>query len=388
MMDADWLEALARSLGAKASRRLASGIALSVVPLIGGVAGDATLAGHVASAKHRKRKKHKKHKKHQGPDEQCASCTTSICGSFPADCPLFPANNIWNARVDSLKLDLHSDDYVDSIGRDKGLHADFGAGLYQGRPIGIPFVSVPADQPRVQIELRAYADESDPGPYPVPDDAPIEGGQCGADDSHVLVVSEDCVLYELFHAKRLAEGGWSADSAARFDLKSNALRHAGWTSADAAGLPILPGLVRFEEVESGEIKHALRFTAEPTRSDYVWPARHAASDNSDPGVPPMGQRFRLKAGISTAGFSDANQVILTALKHYGMILADNGGDWFLSGAPDDGWDNDDLHELGAVTGDAFEAVDCKPLKVNDDSGEVADLEPVWKGGRLVVRPSP
>ncbi len=218
----------------------------------------------------------------------------------------------------------------------------------------------------------AYADESDSGLYPIPDDAPIEGGICGAGDRHVLIVqAETCLLYELFDAAPQA-GGWSAGSGAIFDLRSNALRPAGWTSADAAGLAILPGLVRFEEVAAGVIPHALRFPAAPTREGYVGPARHEAGATPDGEVPPMGQRFRLKADFAISGFSATNQVILTALKTYGMLLADNGGDWFLSGVPDERWDNDDLHDLQAgVHGRDFEAVDSASLIVDPDSGQVS-----------------
>jgi hypothetical protein len=364
-------ETLSRALGVRLARRQAGRIVRSTVALASLAAADI----RSTEARRKKRKKHK-HKKRKGgkPQQECITpCTASNCAFIPDSCPLFPANNIWNARVDGLDADDNSAAYVDAIGRATGLHADFGAGHYEGGPIGIPFVVVTGAQPPVPLQLGAYGDESDPGPYPVPEDAPIEGGCERGGDRHVLVVESDsCVLYELFHATPLANGGWRADSAARFDLTANDLRPAGWTSADAAGLPILPGLVRYEEILAGEINHALRFTAEPTRDAYVWPARHEAGSTIDPNLPPMGQRFRLKAGFDISGFSPTNQIILNALQEYGMILADNGGDWFLSGAPDERWDNDDLHELGAVTGDAFEAVDCTPLMVDEDSGEVTD----------------
>jgi hypothetical protein len=301
----------------------------------------------------------------------CATpCTTSACGVIPDGCSLFPADNIWNTRIDDLPRDSRSDAYVASIGLDTGLHADFGSGLYDGRPIGIPFVSVPKTQPGVPVRFT-YADESDPGPYPIPDDAPIEGGICGAGDRHILIVqAETCQLYELFDATPDGDG-WSAGSGAIFDLRSHELRPETWTSADAAGLPILPGLVRFEEIAAGAIDHALRFTAESTREAYVWPARHEAGSSVDPNVPPMGQRFRLRWDFDISDFSATNQVILTALQTYGMILADNGGDWFLSGAPDERWDNDDLHELKVgVLGSDFEAVNCTSLMTHPDSGQV------------------
>ena len=289
----------------------------------------------------------------------------------PIRCPFFPANNVWNARVDRLPVDRRSAAYLRSIGTRDGLHPDFGAGLWDGGPIGIPYTKVRGDQPRVLVRFR-YAGESDPSPYPIPPDAPIEGGPDADGDRHVLVLdTDDCVLYELFDAHPEADGSWRAGSGAIFDLRSNALRPRGWTSADAAGLPILPGLVRFDEVAAGEIDHALRFTAPRTREAYVWPARHHASDLRDRDLPPMGQRFRLKAGFRLAGFSATNRVILTALKTYGMFLADNGSPWYLSGVPDERWDNDDLHELQErVRGTDFEAVDSSSLMVDPDSGRV------------------
>jgi hypothetical protein len=296
-------------------------------------------------------------------------------------CPVFPGDNIWNARVDTLPVDANSAQYVASIGADARLKADFGSGLYEGVPIGIPYVVVPADQPMVPIhyapfgdETEAYGEESDAGPYPVPPDAPIEGGPDSDGDRHVLVVQQGaCVLYELYKAAPNADGSWNAVGSARYDLASNALRPDGWTSADAAGLPILPGLARREEVDAGAISHALRFTAPGTRRAYVWPARHFASRADDAALPPMGQRFRLKAGVDIARFSPDTQVILRALQTYGMILADNGSPWFVSGAPDDGWDNEALNaELGQLTGADFVAVDTSSLMRDADSGQALD----------------
>jgi hypothetical protein len=216
-----------------------------------------------------------------------------------------------------------------------------------------------------------YSDESDPGPYPIPPDAPIEGGSQSTGDRHVLVLdSGNCILYELFFAYPQPDGTWRAGSGAIFDLRSDALRPAGWTSADAAGLPILPGLVRFDEVASGEIKHALRFTAPQTRKSYIWPARHYASSLTGQQYPSMGQRFRLKADYDISSFSAETRVILAALKKYGMILADNGSSWYISGAPDPRWNNDVLHELGRVTGAAFEAVNESVFMVDPDSAYV------------------
>jgi hypothetical protein len=285
-------------------------------------------------------------------------------------CLVLPANNIWNAPVDALPVDAHSADYIATIGADTGLHPDFGSGTWQGAPIGIPFIVVPGTQPMVPVSFD-YADESDPGPYPIPPDAPIEGGADSTGDRHVLVLDNDtCVLYEMFDAWPQTDGSWIAGSGAMFNFTSNALRPAGWTSADAAGLPILPGLVRYDEVAAGAIKHAIRFTAALTQKAYVWPARHYASNSTDPARPPMGQRFRLKASFDISGFSPQVQVILTALKTYGLILADNGSNWYLSGVPDERWDNDVLHTLDNVKGSDFEAVDCSSLMVDPDSGGV------------------
>ena len=227
------------------------------------------------------------------------------------------------------------------------------------------------------IHYTAYGSESDPGPFPVPADAPVEGGSGSDGDRHVLVVDRDnCLLYELYRAFPQGDGSWNADSGARYDLRSNALRPDGWTSADAAGLPIFPGLVRYDEVAAGEIAHAIRFTAPQTRQAYVWPARHYASSSSDPSLPPMGQRFRLKAGVDISGYSGPVQVILRAMKKYGIILADNGSAWYISGAPDERWDNDMLHELDNVRGSDFEAVDCSALMVDPDSGQAGTPAPL------------
>ncbi len=306
-------------------------------------------------------------------DGECAlGCESSVCGEIAVNCPLFPPDNIWNTPVDSLPVDARSDAYVASIGPDTGVHPDFGSGLYEGSPLGIPFVRVPADQPMIEVAFEV-AEESDPGPYPIPLDVPVEGGSCGTGDRHVVVVQEDtCLLYELYNAVQQADGSWQAFSGARFDLTSNELRAADWTSADAAGMAILPGLIRYEEIEAGVIPHALRFTASTTQEAYVWPARHQAGASTDADVPPMGQRFRLKAGVDVSTFSPVNQIILQALKTYGMFLADNGSDWFLSGVPDDRWDNDDLHALQElIHGSDFEAVDSSSLMGTPDSGQIA-----------------
>ena len=353
-MNLDRLESLRAAMRAGASRRTV---------LAGLIAGALASDHRGASATRRV------------PARQDCSlgCTDSVCGRVPEGCRLFPQTNVWNTPVDTLPLDVRSEAYIASIGPDTGVHPDFGTGLYEGMPLGIPFVHVPATQPPVAITFPDYGEESDPGPYPIPADAPVEGGSCSDSDRHVIVVqAESCTLFELYYAFPQPDGSWQASSGARFYLASNALRPAGWTSADAAGLPILPGLVRYEEVAAGVIPHALRFTAELTQEAYVWPARHQAGATTDPDVPPMGQRFRLKADFDVSGFSATNHVILQALKTYGMLLADNGSNWFLSGVPDDRWDNDDLHQLQeGVFGSDFEAVDCSSLMVHPDSGQVA-----------------
>ena len=289
-------------------------------------------------------------------------------------CPMFPADSVWNARVDGLPVDARSDAYVASIGRDRGLHPDFGT----NPEYGIPYVVVPAGQPTVPVSFE-YADESDAGPYPVPPNPPIEGGAGATGDRHVLIVEQErCRLYELFAAYPNGDGSWRAGSGATWDLRSHALRPDGWTSADAAGLPILPGLVRRDEIVSGAIEHALRFTARRTRRAHVWPARHHASSITDPNVPPMGQRFRLKASFDTSGFSADTRVILVAMQRYGIVLADNGSDWFFSGTSDPGWNDDVLvGEFRRVRGADFEAVDVSSLMVSADSGQVRSVsEPV------------
>ena len=268
---------------------------------------------------------------------------------------IFPADNPWNKDISSEPVDSNSANLIASIGLDTALHPDFGT-VYDGAPNGIPYVVVSGSQPKVPVRFE-YADESDPGPYPIPPDAPIEGGPNSEGDRHVLVVDKDnWKLYELFSAYR--EGnGWRAGSGAVFDLKTNAERPVGWTSADAAGLPVLPGLARHDEVmERGAISHALRFTVRNSRRAYVAPARHFASTKTDVNLPPMGMRVRLKAGYDISGFPRPAQVILNALKKHGMLLADNGGNWFVSGAPDPRWNDDELRTLKRVKGRDFEVV--------------------------------
>jgi hypothetical protein len=292
-----------------------------------------------------------------------------------AGCPIFPADNVWNVPVDVLPLDPRSNAYVATLGATDHLHADFGSGIWpeeDGFPIGIPYTTVLATQPAVDVTFR-YADQSDAGPYPIPLNAPIEGDPNSGDRHMLLVQQGTCRLFELFAASQ-ATGAWTAGSGAIYDLNSNALRPATWTSADAAGLPILPGLVRYDELLACasppcEIRHAIRFTSSSTRREFIWPARHYASDDTGPNTPPMGQRFRLKADYNIAGFDPQAQIILRALKKYGMILADNGSSWFISGAPDERWDNDVLHQLHQVHGSDFEAVDESSLMIDPDSAQ-------------------
>jgi hypothetical protein len=298
------------------------------------------------------------------------ACAIPAAGaaSGAGGCPLFPPDSIWNTAIDQAPLDDNSAAYVATIGAAAHVHPDFGT-VYQGAPIGIPYVVVPAGQPLVPITFT-YANESDPGPYPIPPDPPIEGGASSNGDRHILIVDAgDCKLYEIYNARPQTDGSWRGGSGAVWSLESNALRPQTWTSADAAGLPVLAGLVLHDEVRSGEITHALRFTAPQTRNTFVWPARHQASDLAGAGYPPMGQRFRLKADFAIAAFPANVQVILRALKKYGMMLADNGSAWYLSGAPDPRWDDDELHTLTQIPGDAFEAVDVTALRIGSSSGQ-------------------
>ncbi len=283
-------------------------------------------------------------------------------GPTIGSCPIFPPDNAWNRDISSTALHAQSDAIIakiQSVGGDN-LHPDFG----ENPDYGIPYVVVPADQPLVPIEYRAYGDQSDPGPWPVPLDAPVEGGGAPG-DRHVLVVRQGtCELFELFNSIRQGDG-WSADSGARFDLRSNALRPLGWTSADAAGLPILPGLVRYEEVAAGEIRHAIRVTFSQTYRGYILPATHFASSRTDPTLPPMGMRLRLKASFDTSSLAPQARVIAVAMQRYGLIVADNGSNWFFQGAPSSGWNDDELNQLKGIPGTAFEVVDTGPVLDQD-----------------------
>jgi hypothetical protein len=279
-----------------------------------------------------------------------------------AGCQIFPATNAWNQQVDKLPVAPGSAEVISAIGAGS-VHADFGSGLWDGSKIGIPYVVVHGKAtPKSRVSFD-YADESDKGPYPIPHNVPIEGyPKTGSGDRHALIVDRDtCRLYELYALQR-AGTGWHAGSGAIFDLRSNKVRPAGWTSADAAGLPIFPGLARWDgDASTGHIDHALRFTVQRTRRAYVYPARHYASNATDPALPPMGLRVRLKATVSLAGLPPQARIVAQAMKTYGMILADNGSNWYVSGAPSPRWSNDQLHALGRLTGADFEVVDTSSL---------------------------
>ena len=295
--------------------------------------------------------------------------TSIVGGGNLQSCPMLPADHILNTPVNTLPVDRNSSAYINSIGAGTGLHPDFGT-VYEGAPIGIPYTTVPSTQAAVRVTFE-QVDESDPGPYPIPADAPIEGGVNSSGDRHVLVMqSGTCKLFELFAAYPEAGNAWRAYSGAVWDLRSNALRPETWTSADAAGLPVLPLLVRFDEVQAGEIKHAIRFAAVRTRKVYVWPARHQAGASSDASLPPMGQRFRLKATVDISKFSKTLRVIFQAMKTYGLILADNGSNWYVGGAPDERWNDDELVAgFAKLKGSDFEAVDVSGLMLNPNSGQ-------------------
>jgi hypothetical protein len=284
-----------------------------------------------------------------------------------APCTIFPADNVWHADVSRLPVHRDSAAWVASIGAAAHAHPDFGAGLIDGAPFGIPVTAVPPGQAKVKVSFT-YAAESDPGPYPIPKNARIEGGTGSKGDRHVILHdAAACMAYELFDAHPNADGTWRAGSGAIFDLRGNALRRAGWTSADAAGLPILPGLPRAEEAEAGRIDHAIRFTAPKTRKSYIWPARHAASDATDGALPPMGARFRLKASVDVSKYPPQARAIAQALKTHGAILADNGSPWYFSGTQDDKWNNRQLDALKALKGSDFEAVDSSLLMIEPNS---------------------
>jgi hypothetical protein len=293
------------------------------------------------------------------------AATTASTPPKVGGCTVFPATSVWNQRVDKLPLESDSATLIASIGLANGVHADFGSGLWDGSRIGIPYAVVHGKTTARSRLSFEYADESDKGPYPIPANVPIEGapGHLDSGDRHALIVDADsCRLYELYALQRSGTH-WTAGSGAIFNLRSNALRPAGWTSADAAGLPILPGLARWDgDAATGAIRHALRFTAERTRRAYVYPARHYASSSTDPSLPPMGLRVRLKASIDISKLPPQARIVAQAMKTYGLILADNGSSWYVSGAPSPHWSNDQLHALGTLHGSDFEVVDTSSLR--------------------------
>jgi hypothetical protein len=280
----------------------------------------------------------------------------------------FGSDNLWNQDISGSPVDSNSDAIINFIGSGVGMHADFGSGQYQGSTIGIPYSVVGGTQAPVSITFTAYGSESDPGPMPVPGNVQVEGDpNPGNGDRHVLVLDNStCFLYELYAAVPNGNGSWNAGSAAVWDLLGNEQRPWTWTSADAAGLPIFPGLVRYDEVAAGQIQHAIRFTLPDSRAAAVLPATHWAGTSTSANAPPMGMRLRLKAGYNISGFSANLQVILSAMKKYGLIMADNGSAMYISGAPDSRWDNDDLHNLGQVPASAFEVIQMNPVYTNSN----------------------
>jgi hypothetical protein len=287
----------------------------------------------------------------------------------PARCTVFPADNIWHAKISRLPVDPRSAAYIAAMGSTAHLHPDFGAGLIDGAPFGMPVTTVPLNQPRVPVSF-SYADESDPGPYPIPRHALIEGGPASSGDRHVIVYDPGhCLLYELYDATPQANGSWRAGSGAVFNLRSDRLRPAGWTSADAAGLPIMAGLASYDQVAAGFIDHAIRMTAPRTRDAFIWPARHAASSLTDMSLPPMGLRLRLRAGVDIAGFPNQARVVAQALKTYGAIIADNGSPFYIGGTQDSRWNNSALDALKSLTAADFEVVDTSSLMISSGSGQ-------------------
>jgi len=295
-----------------------------------------------------------------------SGCATFVAIPGAPNCKITPANSFWRANITSLPVHAKSSTYVNTVGATAGLKADFGSGLWNGSPIGIPYNVVAGTAAKQTIEFE-YWDESDPGPYPIPANPKIEGGG----DRHILMVDKDnCILYETF-ATWPGPNGWTsgvtAGSGAVFDMRSNAMRPNGWTSADAAGLPILPGLVRYEEVAAGKVLHAIRMTVPQTAGVFVWPASHKTGTASANTYPPMGTWFRLKSTVNENNFDPAVRPIIVALKTYGAVVADNGSAWYMTGVPDSRWDNSKLATLGAIKGSDFEVVDASSEKVADNS---------------------
>jgi hypothetical protein len=301
------------------------------------------------------------------PAAPSPSAVPPATGTGLRGCPNLPADNVWHADVSKLPVSSGSGAYVASIGATGHVKADFGAGLWDGGPIGIPITYTGAWQTRVPVSFD-YAGESDPGPYPIPRNALVEGGPNGDGDRHVIVLDPGgCRVYEMYDAHPQGNGGWSASSGAVFDLRANKMRPLKWTSADAAGLSIYAGLVRYDEVAAGHVDHAIRMTVRTSQRLFVWPGSHYASTNTDPGRPPMGLRLRLKANVDVSTFPPQARVVAEALKRYGAIVADNGGDWFLSGTQDDRWNNEQLDALKGLHGGDFEAVDERGLMASPTS---------------------
>ena len=298
------------------------------------------------------------------------------------NCQMFPADNVWNTEISALPVDPHSAAWMASMhSSTTNLHPDFGPSGDPTNPYGMPYTVVSPSHPLTNVSFQ-YSGESDPGPYPFGADTPIEGGAQSTGDRHALMVNPStCTLYELFDAHYSASGS-TAGSGAIWNLNSNALRPDGWTSADAAGLPILPGLLRYDEVQSGSITHAIRMTATTTDTAFIWPARHAAGAANNPDLPPMGARFRLKASFNISTFSPQAQVVLRAMQRYGLILADNGSNWYFGGTADPAWPSALVDELKQVPAGAFEAVDESSLMVNPNSGQAL---PEWRHGAVHVR---
>jgi len=311
-----------------------------------------------------------------------ASAGTALPGA--PNCPMFPADNVWNTDISGLPVNAHSAQWLASTNASTtNLHPDFGPSGDPSNPYGMPFIVVSPSHPLVAPAFQ-YASESDPGPYPFGPDTPIEGGAASTGDRHALMVNPaTCTLFELYDAAYSPTGS-TAGSGAIWNLRSDALRPAGWTSADAAGLPILPGLLRYDEVQSGQITHAIRMTAAVTDTSYLWPARHEAGARSDPSLPPMGARFRLRADFDMSGYSPQAQVVLRAMQHYGLILADNGSNWYFGGSADPAWPLSLVDEMKQIPASAFEAVDESSLMVSSDSGQVGQLAAPGPGYRLVA----
>jgi hypothetical protein len=284
-------------------------------------------------------------------------------------CDVFPADNYWNTPVTHLDVHPRSDAWMSHMSPGSELHPDFGKSYgEQPVPYGIPITVVDGDHAKVDVKFQ-YADESDPGPYPLGDDTKIEGGRRSDGDKHAIIVdSSTCDLYETWNT-RFKRGRWLAGSGAIWSLPSHQLRPDGWTSADAAGLPILPGLLRYGEVKAGRVTHAIRFTTDVTQTDHIWPARHDAGSTSNPDYPPMGARFRLDADFPTNGYRPDTVVVLEAMKAYGLVLADNGSPWFFQGTAERRWPSGLIEELKTIPANAFEAVDTAPMMVDPDSGQ-------------------